>query len=303
MEFGRVDNLEAVDFTLPADHPATAGVLHTARKSNSQVPKVYVGCAKWGRKEWVGKIYPTGTQEKDYLKYYVKSYNSIELNAVHYRIPPASWLIRWKSLAGRDFHFCPKIYQQISHIRRLRNAERITEIFLERMSLLEKNLGMIFLQLPPNFSPREFPNLASYLRALPLHRFSFAVEFRHPDWFKPSAIHEETFHLLTELGISAVITDAAGRRDVLHQRLTTPVAFIRFVGNSLHPSDYSRLDAWVERCRDWLQQGLQVVYFFLHHHDERYSPELSAYLVRRMNAVCKLHLKQPIWVGKPEGKI
>jgi len=44
-------------------------------------PQIYVGCAKWGRKDWVGKIYPEGIKESDFLKLYGKHFNSIELNA------------------------------------------------------------------------------------------------------------------------------------------------------------------------------------------------------------------------------
>ncbi len=299
MDFGRAEDLDSVDFTLPEDHPDTLRILQEFKPKRNE-PKVYVGCAKWGRKEWVGKIYPEKTAEKDYLKHYAKNYNCIELNAVHYRIPPESWVTKWKSFANADFKFCPKVYQGVSHIQRLKNAERITEIYLDRMNLFGENLGTIFLQLPPNFGPKNFPAVEAYLKYLPKDKYSFAVEFRHPDWFKPSNVVEETYQLLREEGITSVITDAAGRRDVIHQRLTTSLAFIRFVGNSLHPTDYSRIDDWIKRCKRWLDQGLDTLYFFMHHHDERYSPELSTYLIQEMNKVCGLKLQEPIWVGEPE---
>jgi len=297
MDFGRVENIETVDFTLPPDHADTAAILAAGKSKRKDEPKVYVGCAKWGRKEWVGKIYPEKTAEKDYLKHYAKNYNCIELNAVHYRIPPESWVSKWKSLADKSFKFCPKIYQGISHIQRLKNTDRLNEIFLGSMDGFGENLGTIFLQLPPNFGPKNFPDVERYIRSFPKN-YSLAVEFRHPEWFKPSNVVEETFHLLKEEGVASVITDAAGRRDVLHQRLTSPLAFIRFVGNSLHPTDYSRVDDWIQRCKLWLDDGLHTLYFFMHHHDERYSPELSTYLIKQMNKVCGLKLQEPQWVGE-----
>lgn len=296
MDFGRAENIEAVDFTLPADHPDTAAVLAAGKTKRKGAPRVFIGCAKWGRKEWVGKIYPENTAEKDYLKYYAKNYNCIELNAVHYRIPPESWVVKWRSVAGKDFKFCPKIYQGISHVQRLKNTGQLNEIFLSRMDGFAENLGIIFLQLPPNFGPKNFADLNRYIKSFPKH-YSLAVEFRHPGWFMPAGVAEETFHLLKEEGVVCVITDAAGRRDVIHQRLTTPAAFIRFVGNSLHPTDYSRIDDWVRRCRAWLDSGLHTLWFFMHHHDEQYSPELSTYLIRQMNKVCSLNLPEPQWVS------
>jgi uncharacterized protein YecE (DUF72 family) len=79
-------------------------------------PKVYIGCAKWGREEWVGKIYPVGTKEKNFLDQYMNHYNSIELNATHYKIYGATGIGKWAAKAnGKDFVFCPKMYQGVTH--------------------------------------------------------------------------------------------------------------------------------------------------------------------------------------------
>ena len=95
------------------------------------------------------------------------------------------------------------------------------------------------------------------------------------------------------LNIGAVITDTAGRRDCAHMRLTVPKAFIRFVGNSLHPTDFPRIDEWVKRIKLWLDGGLSELYFFMHMHEEATSPELTVYLVDKLNKECGLNLKKP----------
>jgi hypothetical protein len=61
----------------------------------------------------------------------------------------------------------------------------------------------------------------------------------------------------------------------------------------LHPTDYTRTDAWVKRMKYWLDHGLQELYFFVHMHDEATSPELTVYLVDKMNKECGLHLIKP----------
>ena len=66
--------------------------------------------------------------------------------------------------------------------------------------------------------------------------------------------------------------------------LTVPKTFIRYVGNSLHATDYTRSDAWVERIKYWLGNGLHELYFFMHMHEEAFSPELTVYLVDKLNA-------------------
>jgi uncharacterized protein YecE (DUF72 family) len=79
--------------------------------------------------------------------------------------------------------------------------------------------------------------------------------------------------------------------------LTTPSTFIRFVGNSLHKTDYSRIDEWVKRIKKWLDEGLQELYFFMHMHDEAFSPELSLYLAEQLNKKCKLDVIKPVFAS------
>lgn len=75
--------------------------------------------------------------------------------------------------------------------------------------------------------------------------------------------------------------------------LTIPKTFIRYVGNSLHATDYTRIDEWVSRMQYWLDNGMEELYFFMHMHNEARSPELTVYLVDQMNAACNLNLMKP----------
>ena len=75
--------------------------------------------------------------------------------------------------------------------------------------------------------------------------------------------------------------------------LSLPKTFIRYVGNSLHASDYTRIDAWVDRMKRWLDSGMEELYFFMHMHDEATSPELTVYLVDKMNKELELDLVKP----------
>jgi len=75
-------------------------------------------------------------------------------------------------------------------------------------------------------------------------------------------------------------------------RLTTPSAFVRYVGAN-HESDYSRLDDWLERIKKWKKGGLSRLYFFIHQNIEEASPLLSAYFIRKMNEDLGTDLKIP----------
>ena len=80
MIFGKVENPDLIDFSLPPDHSDTLKILlNSGRKG---ITNVSVGCAKWNRTDLKG-FYPRGT--KDELSYYSTQFNSIELNATFYK--------------------------------------------------------------------------------------------------------------------------------------------------------------------------------------------------------------------------
>lgn len=292
MEFGKVapEEIRKIDFTLPADGKQTQINLRAKALEN---PQFYIGCAKWGRKEWVDLIYPPKTKEKDFLSEYAKHFNAIELNAVFYSIPREEQIIKWKEMAGAkaDFVFCPKFSRTITHIKRLNQAQAETDLYLKAISAFGDKLGPCFLQLSDNFGPKNFDALHKYLEGLPKDLKLF-VEVRHQDWFKDEEARLKLFAMLSQLKIGAAITDASGRRDCLHMELTTPEAFIRFVGNggNFLDSDKKRVDDWAERLEQWLEKGLQGVYFFLHQHDEKDTPLIADYTIEKFNKKLGSHV-------------
>lgn len=295
MEFGRIpeSELNNINFALPEEPAFNKQVLNGRRVKS---PKVYIGCAKWGRTEWIGKIYPPKTKEKYFLGQYVQHYNSIELNATHYKIYGAGAIGKWAAHAkGKDFLFCPKMYQGVTHRGSLKGKDFLTSEFFRGIVAFEEHLGPIFVQLSDTFSPKRKDELFDYLGSLPTD-LQFFLEVRHPDWFGKDAIREEFFTTLKSMNIGAVITDTSGRRDCAHMHLTIPKVFIRYVGNSLHPTDFTRVDAWVERMKYWLDKGSKEIYFFMHMHDEAFSPELTVYLVDKLNAACGLKLEKPTFI-------
>jgi uncharacterized protein YecE (DUF72 family) len=295
MEFGRVpeQELNSIDFSLPKEPAFNKTIL---KGKAIKGPKVYLGCAKWGRQEWVGKIYPPKTKEKDFLQHYVNHYNSIELNATHYKVYGEAGIRKWAEKAkGREFKFCPKMYQGITHRGNLKDKQFITNEFFRGIVGFEEHLGPIFVQVSDTFSPKRKEELFDYLETLPTD-LQFFLEVRHPDWFSNEQYRNDLFIFLRDHNIGAVITDTAGRRDCAHMHLTIPKAFIRYVGNSLHPSDYTRCDVWIERMKHWLKYGMEELYFFMHMHDEATSPELTVYLVDKMNKEMGLNLIKPTFV-------
>ena len=291
MKFGKVDNPELIDFSFPEDHPSTAAVL--ANTGENQKLNVYVGCAKWNRQD-LKNFYPRGT--KDELGYYSSQFNCIELNATFYRLFPAEQFSKWYDKTPSGFRFFPKLSQDISHLRRLNEkVYPFVDAYLDAASNLKEKLGTIFLQMHNNFGPKNWDRVVRFVEYWP-KEFPLAIEFRHTDWFNDAKVAEELYHLLEENTMANVLVDTAGRRDLMHMRLTNNEAFIRYVGAN-HASDYPRLDDWVQRLKSWSALGLSNIHFFVHQNLEVESPLLSAYIIDNLNQGLGIDLKIPQTLG------
>ncbi len=295
MKFGRVEHPEIIDFTLPQDHVDTKAVLSNYKNDNT--PEVYVGCAKWNRQDLKG-FYPRGT--KDELVYYASQFNSIELNATFYRFFPPEQFEKWYDKTPANFKFFPKLNQEISHWKRLNEVKQSVENYLYAASNLKEKLGTIFLQMHSNFAPKDINRVIAFAEFWP-KGIPLAVEFRHTNWYNEATIAEELYHVLEENNIANVLVDTAGRRDLMHMRLTNNEAFIRYVGAN-HESDYKRLDDWVIRLKEWVSLGLEKVHFFVHQNLEVASPLLSVHFIKKINTELGVDLVIPI-LAKDSGKL
>ena len=275
MKFGQVDDPSQIDFTLPKDHPRTAEIL---KQNTKGLEDMSIGCAKWNKTDLKG-FYPKGT--KDELTYYATQFNSIELNATFYGMPSAEQVQTWKEKTPKDFKFFPKITNTVSHFRRLLNITDVVTQFATAVLNFDEKLGMVFLQLHDNFKPKDYERLEKFIKDWP-KEIPLAIELRNNEWFSDEEVFEKTMKLFEENNITNIIVDTAGRRDMLHMRLTTTSAFIRYVGANAE-SDYARLDDWLQRLTDWKKLGLQNLYFFVHQNLEKASPLLSAHFIEQMN--------------------
>ncbi|MEZ0451482.1 DUF72 domain-containing protein [Sphingobacterium thalpophilum] len=286
MKFGQVDHPEEVDFTLPPTSADTLKLLQHFK--NDTAFEVYVGCAKWNKQDLKG-FYPRGT--KDELVYYANQFNSIELNATFYNSPTLEQVEIWKKKTPADFKFFPKVPQSISHFSRLLNTADKVKVFTDSVVRFEEKLGMVFLQMHDNYGPKDMARLQLFLHDWPKN-VPLALEVRNKEWFSKPEVAKELYTLLEETGVTNVLVDTAGRRDMLHMRLTTPIAFVRYVGAN-HSSDYERLDQWIEVVKLWRENGLQKLYFFIHQNIEIESPLLAVHFIKKLNDSFGLDLKYP----------
>ncbi|HJS50338.1 MAG TPA: DUF72 domain-containing protein, partial [Pyrinomonadaceae bacterium] len=119
-----------------------------------------------------------------------------------------------------------------------------------------------------------------------------AMEFRKSEWHADANTSSQLYDLLESHGITNILVDTAGRRDLMHMRMTTPTPFVRWVGAN-HEVDYKRLDEWIERLAAWRDAGLSEIYFFVHQNVDINVPHYAAYFIKKLNKKLETDLHIP----------
>jgi uncharacterized protein YecE (DUF72 family) len=281
LEFGKLPSLLNIDWSLGELRADTAAYLKSNPKIDAQY---YIGTPAWGHKEWIGKIYPDKTQASQYLNFYSKNFSCIELNTTHYRIADSEQIKKWLSQVPADFRFCPKVFNGISHtVNGLRDKNLLSK-WLQMLDLFRENLGPCFIQFHHHFDYSQKAQLHAFLENWPAE-YKLSIELRHHSWFTNKNLHEPLAHYLRRKNIGTVITDVAGRRDLSHLTVTAPWTMVRFIGNGLHESDFSRMQAWQQVIQNLKDLGLRQLYFFVHQPDDLLSPEMSIFAIEKLNQV------------------
>ncbi len=269
MEFGKLADIQNVNWTLPAEDPK-----NTSRLSPSSTFKLHFGSPAWGAKNFVGKIYPEKTPAHEFLYHYSRNFDCIELNTTHYRIPDEKTTTDWLAQVDPNFLFCPKLHKDISHSRNGLFDKTLLAHWLDFLGRIHGNLGPCFIQFHEMFSYKDKMHLFQFLESWP-SEFKLTLELRHPSWFQDGVILPPLADYLNRKNIGLVITDVAGRRDVLHSTLSTNWTLIRLIGNNLHTSDEKRLNDWAQRISEWKDKGLKDCFLFLHQPDDIMTIEFA----------------------------
>ncbi len=300
MEFGKVANLEGLDFSLPALSASSRAAL--GGQPSAKGFQLRLGGTGWSNKGWLGTLYPKSTRPNEMLSAYMRQLDTIELNTTHYQIPRmevvADWLNRAQSI-NPHFRFCPKMPQFVSHSGNLLQSVEGAQAFIQALQPLRVFVGALFMQLPPTFAPVRSGELLEFLQRLRSSDLGAAmpidIELRHEAWFaaNQSAGRAAFLQELGRLRVGLVLTDVAGRRDVCHAYFTLPRLLLRFVGNNGHESDERRLRLWANRLAELAAAGLEEAHFFVHQPTEVAMPASLHFAVSLFRERIGCEIRQP----------
>src|SRR5438067_7427601 len=166
---------------------------------------ILIGTQGWNYAAWEGPLYPPGTRPSEFLPTYARAFRAVEVDFTFYAVPDARAVRAWAERTPPEFTFALKMLKEVTHERRLRDADDLVRDFLDRARQLGPKLGPILLQMGPDFAPEELPALAEFLPALP-RDLRFAVEVRQSGWMRAGVL-ARLLELLREHGITLALSD------------------------------------------------------------------------------------------------
>ena len=199
-------------------------------------PNLRVGTSSWSNADW--PFYPQGMKPGEFLGFYAKRYNLVEVDSSFYHAPAPSLCSRWYQVVPEGFTFALKVPQTITHEKVLEGCEKEWESFLEAVRCLKEKLGYLLIQLPYFNKSSACPTLGEFLKRLSGFLATanapcpLAVEVRNKAW-----VGKDLLGHLAERKVIFTITEqewmphpkdlwAKFGRDLI----TGPAAYIRLLG-------------------------------------------------------------------------
>ena len=257
----------------------------------------HIGTMGFSYKDWTGGFYPAEMSARNYLAYYSRIFNAVEIDSTFYGIPREETVRRWAAISPTSFQFCLKTPNAITHDLKLVGASGLMSQFIDTVGLLEEKLGVILIQFPPSFSADQIGVLEEFLSRLPAD-IRFAVEIRDRSWYTASA---QLISMLSRYGVCWAATQYPGLPREIN--LTTDFLYIRWIGQhgSYKRHDHERVDHSSE-LQEWyrlileVQDELESVYGFTNNDYAGFAPATANRFKEIANLETQEH--QPPQQGK-----
>jgi len=217
---------------------------------------LYLGTSGFSYNDWVGNFYPRGIPRKEWLSYYAREFNALELNSTFYALPKISVLDAMVNKTGEGFLFSVKANQEMTHQRQHDNKVFTAFVHILKPFIDAGKLGCVLAQFPYSFgfSRQNCDYLVlfrEWLGDLPL-----VVELRNAQWLK-----QELFDWLRSHNLGFCCVDEPQLPKLMPPvaEVTSSVGYVRFHGRNAakwwqHEHAYERYDYTysAEELKGWL---------------------------------------------------
>ena len=229
----------------------------------------------------MGTFYPPGARQEDYLPFYARVFDTVELDTTFYNAPRPTLVRGWVRATPEHFRFAAKFPRSITHDAALKGVVDEARAFVEAMAGLGERLGPLLVQLPAAFEADQHGTLDAFLAALP-RGARIAVELRHRSWQR-----DETVRMLRGHGVALAWTDWMDLPR--YHVITADFLYVRWMGDRRAIERVDRLqiprdqehEAWAHDLRTALPR-LREVYGYFNNHWAGHSPASAADMKRRL---------------------
>jgi uncharacterized protein YecE (DUF72 family) len=227
----------------------------------TRMAKAYIGTSGWNYRHWWNdEFYPKELKPTQWLNYFVRQFDTVEVNNSFYRLPSREMFEAWRKQAPPGFVFAVKASRFITHIKRLKDPEEPLDLFFSSAKYLKEHLGPILFQLPPQLKA-DLDRLEVFLQALDAHgarkHRRCVIEVREATWLVPAV-----FDRLRQHGVALCLAD--WRETHVAEPITADFVYLRRHYGPGKGGNYPKkeLDRDVTKIRKWVKSGLDVYVYF-----------------------------------------
>ena len=259
--------------------------------------KIYVGCAGWDYKDWIGPFYPVKLEKFQHLNYYAEFFEIVEINSTFYNLPSEETVLNWATKVPETFQFVVKLWQKITHkINDANIGKRISQFF-NRMKPLEEKISAYLVQFPPWFKySKEHLNRINYLiHEIPFNEnLKFIIELRDNSWFEPNILSKFIDGTNTILGTTYM------PRISPFYYLNQKNYYIRLIGNR-DLTVFNRIQREQKKAMNHMNQNVEKllnntnineIFIIVNNHFAGFAPEMANSIKKMFNLSIKQFSKQ-----------
>src|SRR4051812_16665464 len=219
--------------------------------SRNDGPRYWLGTMGFSYADWAGVFYPPGMKPGDYLAWYARQFDTVELDTTFHATPPVERVRRWAEVTPDEFKFCVKTPKDVTHEGALGRRLGPMLGFLDVMRAFGPKLAVVLIQLPPSCGVDQFEELERLLKGLP-RDVRFAVEFRNSSWGQ-----QRTLDLLRERGAALVVAEYTTRPSRIH--VTGDFLYVRWIGEHERFKELNREQIDMTPSLEWWKQEIERV--------------------------------------------
>ena len=198
------------------------------------------------------------------LHYYASLFNSLEVNSTFYKLPSPRTFEKWAADVPDDFTFTLKLWQDITHVKKLEYNPSDLESFFQAADHVGSKKGCLLIQFPPGVTFQYVPKVEDLLQRLHALNnpevWKLCIEFRHSSWYENESAHT----ILARYNTSMVLHDMPASKTPWIEK-SLDVVYLRFHGpKGDYRGSYAPevLQAHAQNIQAWLRQGKDVYAYF-----------------------------------------